>query len=73
MIRVKIKMVKRCIKIADVDDIYGFGKRISTNKHLSKKSHIDVWRYKGQIYDIAHSYDEDDGWSSIVIACKKVK
>jgi len=64
------------IEVADIDNIYAFGKCIDVEYAQNENDEFEVyetWEYDNVQYRIGRSYTEDGGRSSIVVSVKKVE
>jgi hypothetical protein len=64
------------IEVADVDDIYAFGKCIDIEYAQNENDNFQVyetWRYRNVDYRIGRNYTENEGRTSIIVSVKKVE
>jgi len=58
------------VEVADVDDIYAFGKLVKREKARGDFESINIWDYKGVRYYIGRNYKEGE---SIVLDAERIK
>ena len=62
------------LQIADIDEIYTFGKCVNVEYAQNPNDEFDVyefWNYKNLIYKIGRAYTESEGRTSIIIDVNK--